>query len=100
MRTSPAAGESVPRGTTVKVYLSNGQAEELPDYTGDDVVHAKNELNGLGWTNIVGECETNPVPSDPDTTVYQMDPAPGSVINKSTIVHLYYYGQPDECPVN
>jgi membrane peptidoglycan carboxypeptidase len=102
VRTSPAAGESVPRGTTIKVYLSNGQAEELPDYTGADVVDAKNDLNGQGWINVVGECKTNPVPSPPDRTVYQTDPAPGSVVNKATIIHLYYYGRgsPDDCPVN
>ncbi|CAN5533229.1 hypothetical protein BH09ACT4_BH09ACT4_16320 [soil metagenome] len=99
VRTSPAAGKSVPRGTTVKVYISNGLAESLPDVTGEDVVSAKNDLNNAGWTNVVGSCESNPVPGPPDLTVYAMDPAPGSVVNKASIITLHYYGVPT-CPVN
>ena len=103
VRTKPGAGESVPRGTTVKVYLSNGQGEALEDYTGSDVVDAKADLNLKGWNNVVGECKVNPNPLEPpNRIVYQMDPAPGVVVNKATIIHLYYYGRgdPDDCPVN
>ncbi|MBX3194100.1 MAG: transglycosylase domain-containing protein [Microbacteriaceae bacterium] len=98
--TRPKAGESVPRGTEVVAYISNGQAAALPDVTGQDVVSAKNDLNAQGWTNIVGSCETNPTPSPPDTHVYATDPAPGSVVNKAAIITLRYYGQPGVCPVN
>jgi hypothetical protein len=100
VRTSPGAGDSVPRGTEVVVYLSNGQASALPDVTGQDVVSAKNALNSAGWNNVVGSCETNPTPSPPNTTVYATDPAPGSVVNKNAIITLRYYGQPGMCPVN
>jgi membrane peptidoglycan carboxypeptidase len=93
------AGESVPKGTTVVVYISNGLAEELPDVTGQDVTSAKNDLNNAGWSNVVGSCETNPTPSPPDLKVYKMDPAPGTVVNKSTVITLHYYGVPS-CPVN
>jgi membrane peptidoglycan carboxypeptidase len=99
VRTSPAAGESVPRGTTVKVYISNGLAEPLPDVTGQDVVTAKADLNNAGWTNVVGSCETNPVPSPPDLTVDQTTPAPGTLVNKAALITLHYYGVPS-CPVN
>lgn len=99
VRTSPAAGDSVPKGTTVVAYISNGLAEALPDVTGQDVTTAKNDLNNAGWTNVVGSCETNPTPSPPDLTVYKMTPAPGSVVNKSAVITLHYYGVPT-CPVN
>jgi membrane peptidoglycan carboxypeptidase len=99
VRTSPAAGESVPKGTTIVAYISNGLAEALPDVTGQDVQSAKNDLNNAGWTNVVGSCDTNPTPSPPDLTVYSMDPAPNSVVNKSTVITLHYYGVPT-CPVN
>jgi membrane peptidoglycan carboxypeptidase len=99
VRTNPAAGESVPRGTTVKVYISNGQAQALPDVTGVDVTTAKNDLNNAGWTNVVGVCESPPTPGPPDLTVYKTDPAPGAVVNKATVIKLHYYGVPT-CPVN
>jgi membrane peptidoglycan carboxypeptidase len=93
--TSPGAGSSVPRGTEIVVYRSNGQAAALPDVTGEDVATAKSDLNDAGWSNVVGSCD---VPDIGDPTplgqVYATDPAPGSIINKSAIVTLHYYGPP------
>jgi hypothetical protein len=44
---------------------------------------------------VVGSCD---VPDIGDPTplgqVYATDPAPGSIINKSAIVTLHYYGPP------
>jgi beta-lactam-binding protein with PASTA domain len=99
VRTSPAAGESVPKGTTVTVYISNGLAESLPDVTGENVQQAKNDLNNAGWSNVVGSCDTPNTPGPPDLTVYATDPEPGTVTNKSTVITLHYYGVPN-CPVN
>jgi hypothetical protein len=48
--------------------------------------------------NVVGSCDTNPQPSPPDLTVYDMDPKPGKVVGKSAIITLHYYGAPT-CPV-
>ncbi len=53
-RSSPGAGESVPRGTDVVVRPSNGQAAPLPDVIGQDFNDAKNDLNDEGWINVVG----------------------------------------------
>jgi membrane peptidoglycan carboxypeptidase len=91
--TKPARGDSVPRGTTVTVYLSNGQASQLPDVTDQDVVSAKNDLNNAGWTNVVGQCDPADL-GDPLGKVYATDPAPGSVVNKAAIITLHYYGPP------
>jgi membrane peptidoglycan carboxypeptidase len=96
VRSDPPAGSSVPRGTTVVVYSSNGQAQALPDVTNKDVVVAKTELNDAGWTNVVGACETSLTPSQ---KVYQTDPAPGTLVNKAAIITLHYSGVP-ACPVN
>jgi len=95
VRTKPGAGDSVPRGTTVKVYVSNGQGAKLPDVNGQDVVAAKNFLNSEGWTNVVGQCD---VPEIGDPTplgkVYKTSPSAGSMANKSAIITLHYYGPP------
>ena len=101
VRTNPGAGDSVPRGTTVKVYFSNGQGLPMPDVTGIDVVTAKNDLNNAGFTNVVGSCETSPDPGvHDDTTVHATNPAPGKMTNKSAIITLSYFGRPGTCPVN
>jgi membrane peptidoglycan carboxypeptidase len=95
---NPGAGTSVPRGTEVVVRPSNGQAAELPDVVGQDVVAAKNFLNSEGWLNVVGSCDTNPVPSPPDLTVYDMEPKAGKTVSKNAVITLHYYGAPT-CPV-
>ncbi len=92
---APGAGTSVPRGTDVVVRPSNGQAAALPDVIGQQIDDAKDDLNGQGWLNVVGQCD---VPEIGDPTplgeVYAMDPEAGAVINKSAVVTLHYYGPP------
>ncbi|HWM35243.1 MAG TPA: transglycosylase domain-containing protein [Pseudolysinimonas sp.] len=98
--TRPAAGDSVPRGTEVVAYLSNGQAAALPDVVGQDVSAAKNDLINLGWSNVIADCKPNPDPVQPTSTiVVAMNPAGGSVVNKSAIITLTYYGlgAPNKC---
>jgi membrane peptidoglycan carboxypeptidase len=98
--TSPGPGESVPRGTEIVVYTSNGLAASLPDVTGQNVDVAKASLQSSGWMNVVGSCDNNPTPGVPSITVVSMDPAGGSVVNKNTIITLHYYGNGTLCPVN
>jgi beta-lactam-binding protein with PASTA domain len=92
---SPGPGESVPRGTDVVVYTSNGQAKAVPDVTGQQFGAGRDELNDAGFTNVVGQCD---VPNIGDPTplgqVYSMNPAAGSVVNKASIITLHYYGPP------
>jgi membrane peptidoglycan carboxypeptidase len=96
--TAPGAGESVPRGTEIVVYLSNGQSAALPDVTGQDVGSARDDLVGAGWTNVIADCQNNPDPVPPPSTkVVSMSPAAGSVVNKSTVITLTYYGRPTMC---
>jgi membrane peptidoglycan carboxypeptidase len=89
----PVAGVSVPRGTDVVVWPSNGQASSLPDVTGQPVAAAKNSLINQGWVNTLDECDTAPLGTPPGdlNKVYAMDPAAGSVVNKNSVITLHYY---------
>jgi membrane peptidoglycan carboxypeptidase len=101
--TNPAPGTSVPRGTTVKVYTSNGQASEVPDVIGMTVPQATNELDDKGFENVDTQCVDaddlgNPPPGDlpaPGTVAIQ-DPAAGAVLNRNTTILLSVYQ--NSCP--
>jgi len=91
-RTNPGAGESVPRGTEVVVYRSNGLAAAVPDVTGMPVNDAYNDLVGAGWTQALPICHLpDPGPPPDFGKVYQTEPAAGSVVNQSTVLKLHYY---------
>jgi membrane peptidoglycan carboxypeptidase len=97
-RTDPGPGASVPRGTTVTVYTSNGLAEEVPNVVGDQRGAAEAELQGEGFSvdsvcvdaNDLG----NPPPGDlpaPDEVTSQ-DPGGGTYYNPATTtVTIRYY---------
>jgi membrane peptidoglycan carboxypeptidase len=94
--TSPGAGSSVPRGTEIAVYLSNGQAAAVPNVVGQDVSAAKTALENAGW-DVIADCEPNPdlgpPPPPPSPSVVAMSPSAGSVVNQSTtVITLTYYG--------
>ena len=97
--TSPGAGSSVPRGTDVVVYVSNGLASALPDVTGKPVAVATAELTGQQWTNVVADCDVAELntPANMIGKVYMTDPAPGSVVNKASVITLHWYNTPT-CP--
>ncbi|KUK49393.1 MAG: Serine/threonine protein kinase [Actinobacteria bacterium 66_15] len=49
IRTEPAAGATVPKGTSVVLYVSAGVEQvEVPDVTGKTVANATAELEGIG----------------------------------------------------
>ncbi|QEO08706.1 transglycosylase domain-containing protein [Protaetiibacter larvae] len=89
--TDPAPGASVPKGTTVKVFTSNGQSAAIPDVVSAHQSYnsAKNQLQAAGFTNVPpAGCEVG-LPTDPDlNTVVAQDPAAGSVLNKNTAIVL------------
>jgi membrane peptidoglycan carboxypeptidase len=92
---APGSGESVPRGTDLVVYTSNGLAAVIPDVRGQPFGAAKDDLNDAGFTNVVGQCD---VPNLGDPTplgqVFSMDPPPGNLANKANVITLHYYGPP------
>ncbi len=90
-KTDPPEGNIVPKGSTVKVYVSTGAAKvALPDVTHMQEADAVSKLKSLGFTNI------SPVP-DPQSTlpkgeVDRMTPAPGNSYTTDQQITLYYSG--------
>jgi eukaryotic-like serine/threonine-protein kinase len=86
VKTDPEAHSSAPEGSTVIIYVGNGQKPvTLPDLTGANINDAIAQVNALGLTphqNAV----TSPQPSG---TVVRQKPGPGQVPAGST-VQLYY----------
>lgn len=92
VKTDPASGASVPKGTPVTVYTSNGQAAAVPDVVSgnQNFNSARSQLQNAGFSNVDQTCvvaEVTDPPSSIDKVVAQ-DPAAGSVVNKSTKITL------------
>lgn len=82
--TTPAPGNSVPRGSTVTVVVSEGpRLVAVPDVEGDGVVQATAALEaaGLAVPHVYGP--------PGGTLVILTDPAPGTVVPVGTEVSLY-----------
>lgn len=95
---SPGAGEAVSRGSDVTVYTSNGQSVAVPDVTGQVYADAKAALQSAGFSQVVRQCSIKPLgTTTPDNQVLSSNPAPGSVVNKSSVVTLNTYGVPGPC---
>lgn len=94
--TNPPAGSSVPRGTTIKVYTSNGLAKPVDNVVGLSRGDARTLLEGNGFT-VVEVCQTdadlgNPAPPPAPDSVTSQDPAAGTYRNPAnTTVTIRYY---------
>jgi beta-lactam-binding protein with PASTA domain/tRNA A-37 threonylcarbamoyl transferase component Bud32 len=81
--TVPAAGQSVPRGSTVTVQVSSGPPlVAVPDVAGDSVDQAVAVLGnaGLVAANVFGP---------PNHKVFVTDPLPGTEVPEGSSVNLY-----------
>lgn len=100
--TDPSVGTGVPRGTTVRVFTSNGLAEEVPNVVGQQRPAAEAELTGRGF-DVDSECVDDTDLGNPTTppainSVTSQDPAGGTFRNPdNTTVTIRYYGGP-VCP--
>ena len=99
--TDPAAGASVPRGTTVTVYRSNGLGEPVPGTAiGQPFAAAKASYEGEGWTvqTVCADDEDLGIP--PATppggvgNVFAQDPAGGQIRNPASATITLRYYQP------
>lgn len=54
--TDPEGGSSIPIGSGVTVYISNGKLSELPDVVGQRYDEAVQALNGAGFGSVIGQC--------------------------------------------
>jgi membrane peptidoglycan carboxypeptidase len=94
--TSPAAGSGVPRGTTVKVFTSNGLAEPVPNVVGMSRDAAEDTLDDAGFdvdaVCVDDEILGNPLPPPAMDEVTSQDPPGGAMRNPSgTTVTINYY---------
>ena len=91
--TRPAVGVAVPRGTQIKVFVSAGGAETVPDVAGMSVSSAKSTLLSAGFSAV-----SEPQPSQsqffvnhptiPKGRVVGTDPAAGSAADKAGAILL------------
>jgi membrane peptidoglycan carboxypeptidase len=101
-QTSPAVGSGVPRGTTIRVFTSNGLAEPVPDVVGQDRGVATGMLSSEGY-GVDDQCVDdedlgNPAVPPAINSVTSQDPAAGTMRNPAnTTVTIRYYGGP-VCP--
>ncbi|TPW77322.1 transglycosylase domain-containing protein [Schumannella soli] len=91
VRTDPAAGTSLAKGTTITVFTSNGTGKAVPDVTGKSLDDAKKALNDAGFTSVSqGQCTATSQPADAQPVVTAQTPAGGAMASPSTPITLDY----------
>jgi serine/threonine-protein kinase len=81
----PAAGDQVPKGTTVRINVSRGaKPVQVPDVRGQPFANAKSALEGLGFTVTRVDIQSDQAKG----VVVQSDPPAGSSIDKGSQVTL------------
>jgi membrane peptidoglycan carboxypeptidase len=75
------------RGSTIRVFTSNGQGTTVPDLTGMNVLQAKAALDGAGLRMKGGG-------GNPTGTVISQDPAPNSPVKRGTDVTVTFSEAP------
>ncbi|HUZ43617.1 MAG TPA: PASTA domain-containing protein [Acidimicrobiales bacterium] len=81
--TTPAAGQSAARGSTVTVDVSKGpQQVQVPDVTGMNVADATSAIEAVGLV-------VNNVYGPPNHRVFVTDPTAGTTVDTGTGVTLY-----------
>lgn len=104
--TDPGPGASVSRGTTVRVFTSNGLAKPVPNVVGMNPSAAENAIEspsapftaqGVCYDSGDPEYPTGSPP--PDNTVMSQDPAAGTYRNPATttVTYTYYRALPGSC---
>lgn len=89
-RLDPGEGSTVPRGTTVTVYTSNGQGVTAPNVLGMHYSQGENAFQNAGFTNINQACQVASLGDPPSSlnTIVSQVPSAGAVVNKNTPVTL------------
>jgi len=86
----PGEGSTVPRGTTVTVYTSNGQGVTAPNVLGKGYPQGQSDFQNAGFTSITQACEVAAIGDPPGTLgkIVTQVPSAGAVVSKSTAVTL------------
>ncbi|MEO8528111.1 MAG: transglycosylase domain-containing protein [Pseudolysinimonas sp.] len=99
--TEPAAGSSVPKGTTIRVFTSNHSAIAVPGVVGMQRLQAKTTLEADHFTVTqvcISDADLGGNPAPPPNQVVSQDPAAGTYHNPAiTTVTIKWY-QPVSCP--
>ena len=82
-RTDPRAGETLPKDTVIKIFLSDGTVE-IPKVVGLDVEEAKAKIREVAGTKVSVDTRTQPDTADPGTVIDQ-SPSAGPVQHGQTI---------------
>jgi serine/threonine-protein kinase len=86
VETSPAAGTTIERGSTVTMQVSRGPEQaEVPDVTGDSEENARSAIEGAGLR--VGEVTEEESGEEPGTVIGQ-SPAAGEQVDRNASVDL------------
>jgi eukaryotic-like serine/threonine-protein kinase len=86
VETSPAAGTTIERGSTVTLQVSRGPEQvAVPDVTGESEENARSALEGAGLR--VGEVTEAESGEDPGTVIEQ-SPAAGEEVDRDSAVDL------------
>jgi beta-lactam-binding protein with PASTA domain len=86
-RTSPPAGASVAKGTTVTVYVSTGPAQvSVPSVTGDSQAAAGSAITAAGLTPSFNSTPVNA--QSQDGVVQAQSPSAGTSVNTGSTVQL------------
>ncbi len=98
IETDPAPGTSVPQGSTVTVYYSDGP-EEVPDVTGRQQEAAERILREAGFeVDVVETTDT----TEPKGTVIRQSPQGGSTAPSGSVVTIVVsaFEEPTETPTD
>jgi membrane peptidoglycan carboxypeptidase len=97
----PSVGSAVSRGTTVRVYTSNGLAEPVPNVVGMSRSDAESTLSAAGFavdSLCVDDADLGgPLPPPTVDAVTNQDPGAGTMRNPATTTVRISYYQPI-CP--
>ncbi|HVL81096.1 MAG TPA: PASTA domain-containing protein, partial [Actinomycetota bacterium] len=89
LRTDPAPGKQVPRGSAVTIVVSRGPATfAMPSLTGMSRTEAKAKAQSMGL--VVSNEYAVPGSGRPAGEVQGQSPAPGTQVSKGSRVQIYY----------
>lgn len=91
IKTSPEIGKIVKEGSTITLYVSNGEETfELEDYTGKNYIEVKTILETMYECNVILEYkDVDENDKIKEETVINTNPLAGEKIKKGTTVTLY-----------
>jgi serine/threonine-protein kinase len=94
--TDPASGQSVPKGSKVRVNVMSGPAQaSVPNVVGDTVQQATTTLHNAGFNYSLSYVNNDA----PQGQIIHQDPAPGSSEAKGTTVNLDVSNGPPQVTV-